>query len=230
MNKKELLIRYAVFILGLFINSLGVALITKADLGTSPISSIPFTLSLTFTPTLGQFTIIFSLLLILIQIILERKSYQPVQLLQIPVSVAFGYFIDFSAEYIFFWVQPESYIQAVIYLLLGCLILGFGVYIEVFANVVMLPGEGTVKSISKILGTSFGTTKVAMDISMSVIALLISLILSHQIQGGAGRHDHCSRACRLYFQNFRPAVQTRSVQNPGAGQIKYELRGVYHET
>ena len=84
MNKKELLIRYAVFILGLFINSLGVALITKADLGTSPISSIPFTLSLTFTPTLGQFTIIFSLLLILIQIILERKSYQPVQLLQIP--------------------------------------------------------------------------------------------------------------------------------------------------
>ena len=183
MNKKELLIRYAVFILGLFINSLGVALITKADLGTSPISSIPFTLSLTFTPTLGQFTIIFSLLLILIQIILERKSYQPVQLLQIPVSVAFGYFIDFSAEYIFFWVQPESYVQAVIYLLLGCLILGFGVYIEVFANVVMLPGEGTVKSISKILGTSFGTTKVAMDISMSVIALLISLILSHQIQG-----------------------------------------------
>lgn len=183
MNKKELLIRYAVFILGLFINSLGVALITKADLGTSPISSIPFTLSLTFTPTLGQFTIIFSLLLILIQIILERKSYQPVQLLQIPVSVAFGYFIDFSAEYIFFWVQPESYIQAVIYLLLGCLILGFGVYIEVFANVVMLPGEGTVKSITRTVGTNFGTTKVSMDVTMAVCALVISLILSHQVQG-----------------------------------------------
>ncbi len=57
------IIRYVIFILGLFINSLGVALITKANLGTSPISSIPFTLSLSFTPTIGQFTIFFSLLL-----------------------------------------------------------------------------------------------------------------------------------------------------------------------
>ena len=83
------------------------ALITKANLGTSPISSIPFTLSLSFTPTIGQFTIFFSLLLILIQIVLERKKYQPIQLLQIPVSVAFGYFIDFSMDYIFFWVNPQ---------------------------------------------------------------------------------------------------------------------------
>ena len=183
MNKKEIFIRYVIFILGLFINSLGVALITKANLGTSPISSIPFTLSLSFTPTIGQFTIFFSLLLILIQIVLERKKYQPIQLLQIPVSVAFGYFIDFSMDYIFFWVNPQNYIQAIIYLLIGCLILGFGVYMEVFANVVMLPGEGTVKSITKTFGTNFGTTKVAMDVSMSVIALIFSLIMTHQIQG-----------------------------------------------
>ena len=61
MSKKELAKRYFIFILGLFVNSVGVALITKADLGTSPISSIPYTLSLSFVPTIGQFTIIFSL-------------------------------------------------------------------------------------------------------------------------------------------------------------------------
>ena len=61
MNK---LIRYIIFLIGLFVNSLGVSLITKANLGTSPISSIPYVLSLNFPLTLGNFTIIFSLLLI----------------------------------------------------------------------------------------------------------------------------------------------------------------------
>ena len=60
--------RYITFIIGLFINSLGVAIITKALLGTSPISAIPYVLSLNFDFTLGNFTIVFSLLLILLQV------------------------------------------------------------------------------------------------------------------------------------------------------------------
>ena len=65
--------RYSIFILGLFINSLGVSLITKADLGTSPISAVPYVLSLKFPMTLGQFTILFSILLILIQLIILKR-------------------------------------------------------------------------------------------------------------------------------------------------------------
>lgn len=44
----EKLKRYLIFLAGLFINALGVSLITLADLGTSPISSIPYVLSLNF--------------------------------------------------------------------------------------------------------------------------------------------------------------------------------------
>ena len=44
----ETLKRYLIFLVGLFVNSLGVSLITKANLGTSPISSIPYILSLNF--------------------------------------------------------------------------------------------------------------------------------------------------------------------------------------
>ncbi len=183
MQKLELIKRYVIFIVGLFVNSIGVALITKADLGTSPISSIPYTLSLSFAPTIGQFTIIFSLLLIVIQICLERRNYKPIQLLQIPVSVAFGYFIDFSMDYLLFWISPQNYVQSMIYLLIGCVVLGFGVYMEVCANVVMLPGEGTVKSITRTFRTNFGTTKVCMDVTMAIGALLISLLLTHQVQG-----------------------------------------------
>ena len=90
LDKQVILKRYIIFLIGLFINSLGVAFITKADLGTSPISSIPYTLSLEFHPTIGQFTIVFSLLLIAIQIVLLRKKFGMVQFLQIPVSILFG--------------------------------------------------------------------------------------------------------------------------------------------
>ena len=67
----------------------------------------------------------------------SQSCYQIENILQIPVSIAFGYFIDLTM-YLFFWVNPQNYFIKVITLLLGCLVLGFGVYIEVVADVVML--------------------------------------------------------------------------------------------
>lgn len=132
--------RYMIFVIGLFINSLGVSMITKADLGTSPISSIPYVLSLNLPFTLGEFTIIFSLLLIALQLLILRRNFKLEHILQIPVSIVFGYFIDLTMMLLTF-VHPEEYLSSVMWLLIGCLILGFGVYTEVLANVAMLPGE-----------------------------------------------------------------------------------------
>ena len=92
----EKLKRYIVFLIGLFINSLGVSLITLADLGTSPISSIPYVLSLNFPLTLGEFTIVFSIFLIVLQLLILRKNFKLEHVLQIPISVLFGYFIDLT--------------------------------------------------------------------------------------------------------------------------------------
>lgn len=178
----EKLKRYIVFLIGLFINSLGVSLITKADLGTSPISSIPYVLSLNFPFTLGQFTIVFSLVLIVLQLIILRRNFKLEHLLQIPISVLFGYFIDLTMEMLFF-VKPETYVSCVIYLLVGCVILGFGVYTEVLANVAMLPGESFVRAVSSTWKTEFGTTKVSFDVSLTVIAAVLSFILAHRLDG-----------------------------------------------
>ena len=132
------------------------------------------------------------------------KNYEKIQLLQIPVSVAFGYFIDFSMEFIVFWLKPEHYGQKLAALLVGCLVLGLGVYMEVFANVVMLPGEGVVKSITRKLGSNFGTTKICVDTAMSVAALLISLLLAHQIQGVREGTIIAALPGRLHIQMLWP--------------------------
>lgn len=115
--------RYLVFLLGLFVNSLGVALITKADLGTSLISSIPYVLSLSFPFSLGQFTIFFSILLIVLQLVILGRNFKAEHLLQIPVSLVFGYFIDLYMLLLFF-VQPAAYVLKILYLLVGCIVLG----------------------------------------------------------------------------------------------------------
>ena len=135
MNKLK---RYLLFLIGLFINALGVSLVTKASLGTSPISSIPYVLSLKFPPTLGNFTIIFSILLILLQILILRKNFKIENILQIPVSIAFGYFIDLTM-YLFFWVNPGNYAMTLAALLAGCIVLGFGVYLEPQRSYLILP-------------------------------------------------------------------------------------------
>jgi uncharacterized membrane protein YczE len=178
----EKLKRYVIFLIGLYINSLGVAMVTKANLGTSPISSIPYVSSLRYSPTLGQFTIGFSLILIALQLLILRKNFKVEHILQIPVSIAFGYFIDFSMQ-LLRAIQPESYPNKVIYLLLGCVILGFGVYMEVLADVVMLPGESFVRAVASTWNTEFGSTKVAFDVSMTVIAAVLSFLFFGKLQG-----------------------------------------------
>lgn len=174
--------RYIVFLLGLFVNSLGVALITKADLGTSPISSIPYVLSLSFPFSLGQFTIFFSILLIVLQLIILGRNFKAEHLLQIPVSLAFGYFIDLCMLLLFF-VQPTAYLFKILYLLIGCVILGIGVYMEVLANVIMLPGESFVRAVVFRCKTEFGVTKVAFDVSMAVIAGVLGIVLTGHLNG-----------------------------------------------
>ena len=182
MTRREWCKRYLFFLAGLFINSFGVSFITKAALGTSPISSVPYTLSLGFSPTLGMFTLYMSIVLILIQIILLRKDFPRQYLLQIPVSFLFSWFIDMTMELLGF-LSPAAYPAKVICLLLGCAILGFGVFMEMAAGVVMLPGECFVNAISRTFHTDFGRTKVAFDTSITVAAAIIGIVLYRELVG-----------------------------------------------
>ena len=174
--------RYLVFLVGLFVNSLGVSLITRADLGTSPISSIPYVLSLNFSFTLGEFTIAFSLLLIVLQLLILRKNFMPEHWLQIPISVAFGYFIDLTTAMLGDF-RLTSYPAQFAFLLFGCVVLGVGVYLEVLPNVAMLPGESFIRAVCTTWKREFGASKIAFDVSMTVLAAVLSVVLAGVREG-----------------------------------------------
>ena len=105
--------RYLLFIVSLFVNAFGIAFITRALLGTSPITSVTYVLSM-FTPyTMGIWTILLNLLFVVLEMFLmtrqELKSDLRMFLLQIPISFCFGLFIDFSMLMLS-WLQPISYL------------------------------------------------------------------------------------------------------------------------
>ena len=181
-DKTELIKRYIFLLVGLFVNGLGVSFITKAGLGTSPITSIPYTLSLGFTPTVGMFTLVFNIFLVILQVILLRRNFQLQNLLQLPIIALFSFFIDLTMSLLGF-VQPETYAMKVVSLIVGCLILGFGVFMEMVANVAMLPGEATVRAVSDVFSTDFGKTKIAFDSSMTIIAAILSFIMFKHLDG-----------------------------------------------
>jgi len=181
-DKTELIKRYIFLLAGLFVNGLGVSFITKAGLGTSPITSIPYTLSLGFTPTVGMFTLVFNIFLVILQVILLRRNFQLQNLLQLPIIALFSFFIDLTMSLLGF-MQPETYAMKVVSLIVGCLILGFGVFMEMAANVAMLPGEATVRAVSDVFSTDFGKTKIAFDSSMTVIAAILSFIMFKHLDG-----------------------------------------------
>ena len=181
-DKTELIKRYIFLLAGLFVNGLGVSFITKAGLGTSPITSIPYTLSLGFTPTVGMFTLVFNIFLVILQVILLRRNFQLQNLLQLPIIALFSFFIDLTMSLLGF-MQPETYAMKVVSLIVGCLILGFGVFMEMVANVAMLPGGATVRAVSDVFSTDFGKTKIAFDSSMTVIAAILSFIMFRHLDG-----------------------------------------------
>lgn len=177
MNKKELFKRYLLFIAGLFFAGIGVAFTKHGELGVSPISSVANVMSCKFTTlSLGTWLMIWNCVLIVCQILILKKDFQVFQLLQIPLSILFGWFTDFGMWLVYFIPVP-NYAVKLVMLFIGIIILAFGITLSVIANVILNSGEAVVKAVSDKSGRNFGDVKIIFDISCVVIAVILSLVL-----------------------------------------------------
>ena len=127
-------------------------------------------------------TFIFNMIFIIIQIIILKKDFQPIQFLQILANIIFSSFIDLGM-YMMNWFQPDTLLIRLLSLLIGCIILAIGISIEVAPNVIMVPGEGIVKAISDVTQKDFGMVKICFDITLIIIASLCSLFFFHSLKG-----------------------------------------------
>ena len=164
------------FIAGVIFSALGISLITKAGLGTSPITSLAFVLTFIFPHSLVN-TVMF-----LIQAALLGKAFGKIQLLQLPAALLFSACIDGWMYILGFW-KTGSYVGQVLMLLLGCVFLGLGIAFEVIPNVLILPGEGLVRVIAGLTGWRFGLVKTGFDMSIVASAVGVSLFFTGHVLG-----------------------------------------------
>lgn len=184
MTRKELIKRYFVFFIGLLLTSFGVAFVTKTSLGTSPIAAIPYSLSLVLPQlSMGTWVVLFNLLLVVIQCLIERKNAVKFQVLfEVIIAFLFGYGVDLSMLCLQF-LSPEHYVAKLISLVIGSGILAFGAFLEVTANVTMLPGDAFVNAIARPLHKEFGGVRTVSDLTMAILAAVICLLCLHKLSG-----------------------------------------------
>ena len=183
MSHTGLLRRYLLFLAGVLCSALGISLITLAGMGTSAVSSLAYVLTYVFPGiSLGTFTFVVNCVMLGGQILILRKKFRPLQLLQIPFTFLFSCCIDLWMG-LLGGLVPQSYAGHWVVLLLGCTCLGLGVALEVIPNVLILPCEGFVRTCSQVFGWDFGKTKTGYDLAMLCAALLVSLLCLRSVHG-----------------------------------------------
>lgn len=177
MSKMETFKRYILFIISLFFSGLGIACTKVASIGVTTISSVANVLSIKFDIiSMGNWLIIFNCVLVVGEILVLRRNFKLIQLLQVPLSIIFGYFTDLGTL-IVSHIPLENYGAQMAMTIVGVIILGFGVSLAVIANVILNPGEAFVKAIADTLHKDFSNVKIVFDICCVALAALLSLIL-----------------------------------------------------
>ena len=174
MCDMNLIKRYALFLVGLFIASMGVAFSTKAGLGTSPVSSIPYSVSLVSSLlTFGGWLNLLSVIQIITQVLILKGKVNYLEIfVQTVLAFVYGYLTNLSC-YLIKNLTVSSYPMQLLYMAIGCVVLAFGLWIQLKGKVAMLPGEAMNRAISKIL----------FDIIYILIAAVICFIFLGRLEG-----------------------------------------------
>lgn len=81
------------------------------------------------------------------------------------------------------FLNPVDYISQLLPLLLSCIVMAFGILLEIKTEIVYLPGDGIIVAVSKVLNREFGKIKPFIDTSFVVTAALLSIVFLGYLAG-----------------------------------------------
>lgn len=167
---------------GLALAGFGVALTTRAGLGTSPISSLPYVVTFITPLSFGMTTFAINVFFVLGQVLILRRAFPVAQYGQLGVVLLFGLFIDLGMWLGGLWV-PASYWGRLAEVALGSVVLAAGIALQIHADLLFNPGEGLVKALCRVTHVRFAWTKMGFDVSLVLLALTLSLVALHGVFG-----------------------------------------------
>jgi len=168
--------RIVIYVLGLFILSLGVAFSILSRLGVSPISSVAYVMFNVTGLSVGTITMIEFSIYVLAQIALLRKKFKYRSFLQLGFGVMFGLFVDFSL----YITKPLATSMVSIqfgYLLLSILLIAVGLVFILTADIVPNAPEGLMLAIQDVFKFKFSNIKTVFDSSCVLFSSIVALLM-----------------------------------------------------
>lgn len=182
MDKKRLQI--LVYVVGMFILAIGLTLNTKANLGVSPIISVPYSISQITGLNFVDLTFVVYAIFVVVQIIIHirLKNHKRIvsDILQLPLSLIFTRLLNIFSTYI---PTAQNLGIRFIVLTLAIICTGVGAAMSLSMQLVPNPGDGIVQSLAEGFNKSVGLTKNLFDCFNLCITLCISIFIAHQIVG-----------------------------------------------
>lgn len=174
--------RWLLLVWGMLVATAGIVFITRAGLGTTPISTVPFTVGEITGLTFGEATFAVNIVFVLVQWALLRSRFHYSSFFQIPIVSVFSWFIDLHMGWTA-WIGDGPYTIRFLWGLLGNLFLALGIYWQVASKTIVQPGEGMVLAFSVVLRKSFGTVKIWNDVTLVVLAVLLGFLFLGHVAG-----------------------------------------------
>ena len=183
-TNKTVVKNYILFLIGLFIASMGVAFSTKAGLGTSPVASVPYSISLINQMlTFGGWLNLMSVMQILVQIAVQKGKCNYAEIaIQTVLAFVYGYLTNFSC-WLIKDITVTTYPMQFGFMLLGCIILAFGIWVQVKGGVAMLPGEAMNRAISTVTGKRYENIKLFFDIFYIAVSAVMCFVFIGSLKG-----------------------------------------------
>lgn len=169
------ILRLVIYFAGLFLLSIGINLAIKSNLGVSPVSAFPLSISNIINISLGTVTIGVYALFVLAQILILRRKFKLKSLLQIFFSFAFGFFVDFSAV-LLTGIKPDTYFMQLLIMIISILTVSIGVVMFITMDIVPNAPDGLVLAICDKTGVNFAKIKVFFDCASVIIAVVLALL------------------------------------------------------
>lgn len=174
------------YVFGLFLITLGVGLSIKSNLGSTPVSSIPYTLNVIWGIEIGVATVIFHTMLVITELILLRRAFKPKHFLQVPVGILFGFFTTISVNLVNLLPDTSNIILIAIMVLVSTFLVALGLFFYVPTNIVPLSVEGITQAIAIVSNQPFTKVKVFFDVSVVVLSFVSCFIFTGVIGGSVG--------------------------------------------
>ena len=164
MKGSKLGIRLLYYFGGFFVMTIGIALSVKSHLGVSPVSSIPYTMTCVWGIEMGVATVIFHVILVILQMLLMRRRFECTTTCNTLAAML---------------PSTDNLIIRLLMCWIATVFVAIGIFFYVPADIMPLAGEGAMLAISTLTGKPFPTVKIAFDVSMVIISLITCLIFLH---------------------------------------------------